>query len=184
MKKLLFAILLCITVGLYAEEVMPDTLLYKWDNYNQRSAFRQDLENRLSIITEYKGQEQSVKKNLIYSAVWPGWGQLRAKQQMKGQIFVVGSAAAAYLMIQQLQLKNQYYSDYEDQTQIEQMNDCYDKAKKHLKMACLYGGLYAIIWGINLNDSINATNHYNQSRWDEILKKHVAVTPTGVSIKY
>jgi len=90
MKKIILLFLIIFVGTLCAEKFdikkFSDPNKYGWDTYEKFLSAREDLQKRNNLLQIYETQKQKPIKNVIKSAIVPGWGHFSAKHYWKGQI--------------------------------------------------------------------------------------------------
>jgi hypothetical protein len=73
-------------------------------------------------------------------------------------------------------------------TQVDEINSLYEAALEPYTLSMALFGLYALIWGYNLYDSVQATESYNGNLWnsivDEYSSRRISITPTGIKVRF
>ena len=125
---------------------------------------------------------------MIKSALAPGWGHYTSHDYIKGHTFLASEiilfGTSLYFYIQAMD----DYHNYEDSNYIGDIEQFYLDANSNYKNAQLFLSLGAIVWLYTIYDSINATQEYNQSYWNELSKKShsqkVVITPTSITLRF
>ncbi|MBN2829184.1 MAG: hypothetical protein JXR56_02560 [Candidatus Cloacimonetes bacterium] len=193
MKHLLTLILLLtLATGLFAAEFdikqFTNPKKYNWNTYEERMKFRIDLNDRQELLQIYNMRKQSLTTNLIKSAFFPGWGQITAHSYIRGQVIlgveIISLGGSIFLYTKAMDKYNKYL----DATQVDEINSLYEAALEPYTLSMALFGLYALIWGYNLYDSIQATEAYNGNLWNSVVEEYssrkVTVTPTGIKVRF
>ncbi len=191
MKKYII-LLLCLQISyIFAKEFsieeFTDTLKYDWKTPQQRIEFRQELNIKYQVFTEYDKKKIDYSNTIFKSALLPGLGHFAAKSYLRGQI-IMGSEiillGAAYFMYDKAMTN---FDKYERQTQIDEIKSYYDKASDANKKTMLIMSLYGLVWVYNLYDTILVTDEYNRNLWNKLLenkKGGIRLSPNGISYNF
>ncbi len=169
-------------------QAFSDTTKYKWEDYQDRAEFREDLLMRQNRLQLYELEAVPFNANLMKSAVMPGWGQFATKNNTKATLILslemVSVIGAVYFHDQ----AKKNYDKYFAANQIDDINDFWGKAEKPHHYSMMLMGLGAVIWGYNLYDVVVSTNEYNANLWDDIIRRGsnspLQITPTGVEFRF
>lgn len=191
--KLLLALLLIMAAGSgYAQEfdiqAFSDSTKYGWENYQDRLAYRIDLENRQNLLQLYELEAQPLRGNIMKSVLVPGWGQISAKFNTKGTI-ILGTelllAGTAYYYYDKAMYN---YDLYESATQVEEIENYYKKAQTPYQYTYILLGFATLVWAYNIFDVIQSTEEYNANLWQEIWQRQasspVQITPNGLEVRF
>jgi hypothetical protein len=165
-----------------------DPAKYGWKDLSERQAFRTDLLERQQLLQVYQIKAQPISRNLIKSAIVPGWGQFAVHDYTKGQVFlsleVVLLGSSIYLLDQSMDK----YAKYKDATQVDLIEQYYDDASSPFQYSMAILGLYSIVWLYNLMDTAKSTEAYNAKVWNNTVKEYkasrISVTPKGVEVRF
>ena len=165
-----------------------DVQKYNWKNYEDRIDFRNDLNDRQELLQVYNMRKQSLTTNLVKSAFVPGWGQISSHSYVRGQLIlgveIVAIGGSLFFYSKAIDK----YDKYLDETQIDEINALYDAALEPYALSMALFGLYALIWGYNLYDSVQATEVYNSNLWNDVVKEHssrrISITPNGIKVRF
>jgi len=169
-------------------QAFSDTTRYGWSNYLDRNAYREDLNNRQSLLQIYELEAQPLNANIIKSALIPGWGQFSTKANSKATI-ILGSelllvGSSLYFMDRALRS----YRLYETATQIEEIESNYKDAQVPYQYSLILMGFAGVVWTYNIFDVIQSTQTYNANLWQEVMERRrnspVQLTPNGVEVRF
>lgn len=185
--KYILLLILCLFFSHVTAETHLDIHKYGWDTPEKHSAYRQDLLARQNILQNYNLQKQNSSDNLLRSALIPGWGQYRAKRFTKGQIIMISQIAsltATYMIYLE---SMDYYDKYKKSNYIGDIERYYDKAQSKYDQYQSMVVLSAMIWAINMIDSVFTTGKYNNEIWLKLYydkTRSLSLTPNGLSLKF
>lgn len=169
-------------------EAFSDSTKYGWNDYQDRSQYRQDLISRQNMLQLYELEALSVQENLLKSAVVPGWGQFATKRSTKATV-ILGLELVSVM-------GSMYFYDkamtnhrlYQSATQIDDINHYYGKAQTPYQYSLMMLGFGAIVWGYNLYDVVVSTNEYNTDLWQDIMQRRstspLQLTPSGLELRF
>lgn len=191
-KTLITFVFLTLSLWLMAQgfdiAAFSDTTKYGWKDYYQRMDYRNDFLERQKLLQLYEMDAQTVRSNMIKSAIVPGWGQFSAKQPIKGEIFLGAEIVTFGTSLLFYDRAMSYYRKYETATQVDAIEDYYKKAQAEYQYSVIFTGLGLIIWAYNLYDVVVATGEYNAGVWETIMKKYykspVKLSPDGIEIRF
>lgn len=190
---LLVLTLLMMAHGLSAQtgfdiNVFSDSTKYGWNDYLGRREFRADLLERQKLLQLYEMEANSIRGNILKSAVFPGWGQFTNKNNTKGSIFLGTELALIGTSLYFYDRSLYYYRKYEDATQVEDIETYYNAAVGPRQYSLIFLGVAALVWGYNIFDVIQSTEDYNASVWRRIVEQYanspLQVTPEGIGIQF
>ncbi len=197
MKKiLLIIILLALSLPLFAEDhtkfdsdmILQKTIKYNWDNATNWESSRKNLQENMTVFKQWENKKQSHLTNCLKSMIAPGWGHFSTKNYLKGEILLglqVLLAGSAYYFYDQSQ---DYYEKYKNAHQIDEINQYYIDANSSYRTSGILVGLWIIVWGYTVLDTIQATENYNRNLWytlyDEYMNSKVTVTAQGIQIRF
>ncbi len=194
MKKIFVGLFLLILVACaYGQtgfdiRAFSDSTKYGWNNLEDRLNYRNYLEARQKLLHIYEMDAQSIRSNLIKSAVIPGWGQFSTQSDLRGQIILgteltlIGTALYFY------DNSMTYYRKYETASQIDEIERYYKKAQRPYQYSMIFLGLASVVWAYNLFDVIISTEEYNARLWknitDNMLDQSLYITPNGIEVRF
>lgn len=169
-------------------EAFSDSTKYGWQDYRERSAYRQDLISRQNMLQLYELEALSVRENFLKSAVVPGWGQFSTKHNTKATVILSLELVAVMGSIYFYDQAMTNHRIYQSATQIEDINNYYSKAQTPYQYSLMMLGFGAVVWAYNLYDVVVSTNEYNADLWQDIVKRRSAsplqVTPAGLELRF
>ncbi|MBI9032661.1 hypothetical protein JEZ13_11760 [bacterium] len=160
---------------------------YGWENYQDRAEYRQDLTARQEMLQLYEIKTKSITYTMAKSAIFPGWGHYGIESYSKGHTFLTGGVVIAGAGLYFYSRSQDYYKQYKNATQINEINDKFDKAEQNYNTSMIFLGAYLILWGYNLYDSSESTERYNADLWDKILLKNfdnISLTPNSIEVRF
>ncbi|MBC8383140.1 MAG: hypothetical protein H8E22_04995 [Candidatus Cloacimonetes bacterium] len=197
MKKiLLIIILIALSLPLFADEpgefgsdaILQNNIKYGWDNATNWENSRIDLQENMTIFKQWENKKQSHLTNCLKSMIAPGWGHFSTRNYLKGEILLglqVLLAGSAYYFYDQSQ---DYYEKYQNAHQIDEINQYYIDANASYSTSGILVGLWIIVWGYTVLDTIQSTEDYNRDLWftlyDEYMNSKVTVTAHGIQIRF
>jgi len=169
-------------------EAFSDSTKYGWQDYRDRDSYREDLIARQNMLQLYELEALSVRDNVIKSTVVPGWGQFAAKQYTKGTVLLSMELIAVMGSVYFYDKAMTNHRLYQSATQIDEINDYYSDAQTPYQYSLMMLGFGAVVWAYNLYDVIISTNEYNESLWQDIVKRRstspLQLTPAGLEIRF
>lgn len=194
MKRFIITLLTLLILGsIWAQTgfdiaAFSDTTKYGWADYNGRMEYRNDFLERQKLLQLYEMDAQTVRSNMIKSAIVPGWGQFSAKQPVKGEIFLGAEIVTVGTALLYYDRAMTFFRKYETATQVDEIEDNYKKAQGSYQYSIIFAGLGFVVWAYNLYDVVTATGEYNSQVWKNIMKKYykspVQLTPDGVEVRF
>ena len=193
MKKQSITLLILLSFcWLFAEEFdikkFSDPDKYGWGTTQKFYEARTELYNRQKLLQIYEMNKQDITKNIIKSAIAPGWGHFSAQQNTKGTILLgieIVLLGTSYLFYDQAMYN---YDKYKKSTYIGDINQYYLDAKDPYTYSQIFLGLGIAVWLYTIYDSITASEEYNQKLWDDLLQKYhqqkLQITPAGISLRF
>jgi len=197
MKKILLTIILiALSLPLFAEKasefdidaILQKNIKYGWDNATNWENSRKDLQENMIIFKQWENKKQSHLTNCLKSMIAPGWGHFSTRNYLKGEVLLglqVLLAGSAYYFYDQSQ---DYYEKYRNAHQIDEINQYYIDANSSYRTSGILVGLWIIVWGYTVLDTIQATEDYNRYLWyalyDEYMNKKITVTAQGIQIRF
>ena len=192
MKKILLILILSFINVIYATEFdikkFSDPNKYGWDTPKTHSMARQNLYNRQKLLQIYELNKQDIIKNIIKSAVAPGWGHYTAKKYTRGHFLLATEIilfGTSYFFYDQAMEK---YDKYKKSTYIGDINQYYLDAKDPYVYSQIFFSLGVAVWLYTIYDSISATDEYNHILWNELYmeyhQKGFKITPLGISLRF
>ncbi len=176
------------TVEFDKETVLQKNIKYGWNSTSAWKNARSELKENMIVFHEWENKKQSHLTNCLKSMVAPGWGHFSTKNYLKGEILLgmqIVLAGSAYYFWDQ---SNDFYEKYQNATQIDEINQYYIDANSSYRTSGIFLGLWIIVWGYTVFDTIQATENYNRDLWvtlyDEYQQKKFALTPTGIKIHF
>lgn len=170
------------------ESILQQNMKYSWDSASAWKSARADLQENMLVYQEWNQKKQSHLTNCLKSMIAPGWGHFSARQYLKGEILLgiqIVLAGSAYYFYDQ---SDDFYEKYQNATQIDEINQYYIDANSLYRTSGIFLGLWIIVWGYTVFDTIQATEDYNRDLWyilyDEYQQKKISLTPTGIEIKF
>lgn len=164
-----------------------DPKKYGWDSFEDRMEFRDYHYERQKLLQLYELQSKSIPATMVKSAIFPGWGHYTISSYTKGHTFLTGGLVALGAGVYFLSRSQDYYKQYKNATQIDVMNNNYDKAQKHHRTSIVFAASYAVLWGFCIFDTSESAEAYNAKLWDNIVSKkfeNVSLTPTGIEVRF
>jgi hypothetical protein len=169
-------------------EAFSDSTKYGWQDYRERSTYRQDLIARQNMLQLYELEALSVRENFLKSAVVPGWGQFSTKHNTKATVILSLELVAVMGSIYFYDQAMTNHRLYQSATQIEEINNYYSKAQTPYQYSLMMLGFGAVVWVYNLYDVVVSTNEYNADLWKDIVKRRSAsplqITPAGLELRF
>ena len=186
---LIFGLFADISAQGFDVKKFTETNKYAWEDYFERSQYRQNLTHRQQMLQIYRMNKQSITTNMMKSALAPGWGHFSSEKYTKGQIL---------LGVELLLLGGSYYfydksmhsyDKYKEATQIDEINQHYSDAQSPYRNMQILLGASGLIWLYTVYNTISATNSYNAAMWDRILieqskSRHIRVVPGGIEVRF
>jgi len=149
-----------------------DSTKYGWQDYLDRNAYRQDLNERQDLLQLYEMEANSLRDCVIKSAIAPGWGQFVNKQSTKGSVFLAAELVLAGASLYFYDRSMYYYNKYMDANQVEDIESYYNAAVGPRQYSLIFLGVGALVWAYNLFDVIQGTEEYNAQVWKRVEQKH------------
>ena len=197
MKKILFIIILfALSLPLHAKEpggfdsdaILQKNIKYGWDNATNWENSRKDLQENMAVFKQWDNKKQSHLTNCLKSMIAPGWGHFSTGNYLKGEILLglqVLLAGSVYYFYDQSQ---DYYDKYKNAHQIDEINQYYIDANSSYRTSGILVGLWIIVWGYTVLDTIQSTENYNRNLWftlyDEYMNGKISVTAQGIQIRF
>lgn len=160
---------------------------YGWENYQDRAEYRKDLTSRQEMLQLYEIKTKSIAYTMAKSAIFPGWGHYGIEAYSKGHTFLTGGVIIAGAGLYFYSRSQDYYKQYKNATQIDEINDKFDKAEQNYNTSMIFLAAYLILWGYNLYDSSESTERYNAELWDGIMEKsfdNITLRPNGIEVRF
>ncbi|MBW6515828.1 MAG: hypothetical protein K0B81_04320 [Candidatus Cloacimonetes bacterium] len=161
---------------------------YEWFEEEDRITFRDSLEYRTMILSEYDELKQSTMTNALKTAFLPGWGHFTLRSYTKGQIFLGAQLALLGSSLYYYEKAMIHYRRYEKATQIDEINEHYDNALLPYRQSNLLLGLFIVVWGYTIYDVIVETNQHNWNIWNDLVQQNsnqaLIITPTGITLRF
>jgi len=194
MKRLIILLVLIIScLGVYAQASFDlvqfsDSTKYGWADWRDRKDYRNDLLARQKLLHIYEMEAQSIRSNVVKSAIIPGWGQFSTKHYTRGQAILGAELILFGTSLYFYDKSMDYYRKYEAATQIDDIDSYYKKAQGPYQYAVIFLGLGMIIWSYNLFDVVQSTEAYNETVWDRIYKEFydsgIQIGVDGIGIRF
>ena len=197
MKKIFLIIIFSVlSFPLFADEpidfdkdaILQVNIKYGWDDAKNWQNSRNDLQENMIVFGQWETKKQSHFTNCLKSMIAPGWGHFSTNNYLKGEILLglqVLLAGSAYYFYDQSQ---DYYDKYKNAHQIDEINQYYIDANSSYRTSGILVGLWIIVWGYTVLDTIQATENYNRDLWytlyNEYMKSKVTVTAQGIQIRF
>ena len=197
MKKIFLIIIFSVlSFPLFADEpidfdkdaILQVNIKYGWDDAKNWQNSRNDLQENMIVFGQWETKKQSHFTNCLKSMIAPGWGHFSTNNYLKGEILLglqVLLAGSAYYFYDQSQ---DYYDKYKNAHQIDEINQYYIDANSSYRTSGILVGLWIIVWGYTVLDTIQATEDYNRDLWytlyNEYMKSKVTVTAQGIQIRF
>ena len=161
---------------------------YGWLNEYSRLAARDSLFINSMMLDEYNDRMQSPLLNALKTAVAPGWGHFSVGSYTKGQL-LLGSQivlfGTSFYYREQAMID---YRKYKNATQIDDINNFYNSAVTPYRQSNLLLGLFFVIWGYTIYDSVIETHDYNNNLWYQLKEERttykISLTPTSISVRF
>ena len=119
------------------------------------------------------------------SMLIPGWGQFYNKDDFKGWLFTIGGIGSGALAIKRYMDSQSLYDTYNKETDTTKIESDYQAANNANKDAQGMLGLFAVIWGLNVLDSVISFDPSKHVAAIEHSGPEVAfVTPEKINIGY
>ncbi|GAB1468007.1 hypothetical protein MASR2M64_07040 [Candidatus Cloacimonadota bacterium] len=183
---LLFVLPLC--AQSFDIQAFSDSTKYGWKDYNDRSAYREQLSARQSLLQIYELEAQPVNANIIKSATIPGWGQFSSKASTKGTLILSTELVLIGTSLYFWDRAMSNYRLYKKATQAEEIEDYYKAAQSPFQYSQIMLGFASIVWVYNIFDAIQTTQQYNTNLWRNILERSqnnaIQVSPEGVEVRF
>ena len=174
--------------GEFDIRAFSDSTKYGWQDWRDRVAYRDDILERQQLLQMYEMEASPIRTTIIKSLLIPGLGQMDSNAGTKGSILLGSELLAlgtAYLFWDRSQY---YYHEYQQATQVEEIESYYNAAQNPRQYSLLFLGLGAVIWGYNVFDVIQTTDDYNVEVWQEIMDKYarkkVTLGPQGIGVRF
>jgi hypothetical protein len=165
-----------------------DSTKYGWLNYQERAAYREQLEARQNLLQIYELEAQPVNANMVKSSLIPGWGQFSSKASIKGTLILSTELVLIGTSLYFFDRAMTNYRLYKTATQIEDMQKYYKDAQSPHQYAQIMLGFAGIVWLYNIFDAIQTTQQYNANLWNEINERHrsnpIQINPDGVEVRF
>jgi hypothetical protein len=188
MKKIIILLIIFFTLNLSSQNFdikdFSDPYKYGWENYSEMQSFRTELLREQNLLSTFNKQKKSANFNALKAAILPGWGHFSSQCYTKGNIILgleIILLGTSYIYYDKAM---DQYDKYKDSNYIGDINYYYDEANGPYKTAQVFLGLAAGIWLYNIYDAIIKTNEYNTEIWQDIINDRVAITPTGISVRF
>lgn len=169
-------------------KAFADSTKYGWQDYLQRSDYRDDLLARQNMLQLYELEALPIKENFLKSAVIPGWGQFSTKRYTRATVILSLELVSVMSAIYFHDKAMTNHDLYESATQIDDINHYYGEAQTPYQYSLMALGFGAVVWAYNLYDVIISTNEYNEDLWRDIVKRRSAsplqVTPAGLELRF
>ncbi len=194
MRKIYLLLLLLVGITFLSAQAgfdivqFSDSTKYGWMDWRQRAEYRTELLERQKLLQIYEMEANSMRGNIIKSALAPGWGQFSNKQNTKGSIFLATELLLVGASLYFYDRSLYYYDKYQSATQVEQIETYYNAATGPRQYSLIFLGVGLVVWGYNLFDVIQGTDDYNAAVWRRVVENYanrpVQITPTGVEIRF
>lgn len=172
MVLILFGLSLLAAQAQFDIEAFADTTKYGWKNYQDRNAYRADLENRRDLLQYYNANlANSIQASVIKSAIMPGWGQFDNGFGTKGSVFLGAELLLAGASLYFYDRSLYYYDKYLNATQVEDIESYYNSAVSPRQYSMIFMGLGALVWVYNIFDVIQSTEEHNAREWRDYLEE-------------
>ncbi len=169
-------------------EAFSDSTKYGWQNYQARSRYREDLSIRQNRLQLYEMEYLPLGRNVLKSAVTPGFGQFATKHNTKATVILSAELVSVMGALYFYNIAQKNYKLYQDATQIDEINKYWERAETPYHYSLMLVGLSGIIWAYNIYDVVVSTNEYNANLWEEILDRETGsslqVTPSGIEFRF
>jgi hypothetical protein len=184
-KQILVLILLSLSLGLWAQTgfdlaQFSDSLKYGWQDWQDRRDYRLELDERQKLLQLYEMEANSMRSNILKSAVAPGWGQFANQQNTKGSIFLASELFVLGTSLYFYDRSMFYYRKYQDATQVEDIETYYNAAVSPRQYSLIFLAAGLLIWGYNMFDVIQGTDDYNATVWQNIMERY-ATSPVKLN---
>ena len=163
---------------------------YGWETRRKQLLIRKNLIERQKLLQIYETKKLSPTKNVIKSAIVPGWGHFSAKRYLKGQILlgaeIVLLGSSLYFYDQAMEK----YDKYQKATYIRDIYKYYQEARSPYLRSQLLLSLGIAVWIYTVYDSITVTENYNRDLWQNIFfeyqnrKIKLDISPLGFNIRF
>ena len=160
---------------------------YGWEDYKDRSAYREDLLERQELLQLYEIKSKSISYTMAKSAIFPGWGHYSIESYSKGHTFLTGGIIVAGAGLYFYSRSQDYYKKYKNASQIDIINSNFDKAEQNYNTSMIFLAAYVILWGYNLYDSSESTERYNSTLWDNLVNNrfdNISLSPNGLEVRF
>lgn len=191
---LLLALLLLLffTAPVFAQsfdiQAFSDSTKYGWLNFQERAAYRDQLDTRQSLLQIYELEAHPLNANVIKSSLIPGWGQFASKASTKGTLILSTELVLIGTSVYFWDRAMTNYRLYKNATQTEEIQKYYKEAQSPHQYSQIMLGFAGIVWIYNIFDAIQTTQQYNTNLWREILERNnnnpVQITPDGVEVRF
>jgi hypothetical protein len=164
-----------------------DPKKYGWEDYQDRALYRKDLNSRKEMLQLYEVKSRTISATMAKSAIFPGWGHYSIESYSKGHTFLTSGILLAGAGLYFYSRSQDYYDNYKNASQIDEINSNYDKAEENYNTAMIFLGTYIILWGYNLYDSAESTERYNATLWDNLINNkldNISLTPTSFEVRF
>ncbi|MBL7108537.1 MAG: hypothetical protein ISS38_04515 [Candidatus Cloacimonetes bacterium] len=178
------------SVKFHIKKIIPVENKYEWNSISEWRNARKKLEKEFFIYQEYEEKKQDHFVNCMTSFISPGWGHFRAKSNTKGQILLglqIIFAGSSYYFYENAMEK---YDDYKNANPfiVGEMQQLYNDANIYYQNSQILLGLWAVVWGYTIIDTIQATEKYNRNLWEELKIKYqdveISLSPNGIKIEF
>ncbi len=165
-----------------------DSTKYNWQDWRDRSSYREDLINRQELLQLYEMESSQIGSAILKSSLVPGFGQITSKAGTKGTIFLGTELLTLGVSLYFYDRSNYYYDKYLTATQIDEIQEFYGAAQTPRYYSFLFLALGAVIWGYNIYDVISTTDDYNAKVWQELVEKYgkktLSLGPEGIRVRF
>lgn len=192
-KCLLTLILLMLSLGLWAQTTFDlvqfsDSLKYGWQDWIGRREYRLDLEERQKLLQIYEMEANSMRGNILKSAVAPGWGQFANQHNTKGSVLLASELFVLGVSLYFYDRSLYYYRKYQDATQVEDIETYYNAAVSPRQYSLIFLAAGVLIWGYSIFDVVQGTDDYNARVWDRIMENYassrIKINAEGVEVRF
>jgi len=161
---------------------------YGWESPEDFKAARSNLLERQKLLDRYENNKQTIRKNLIKSAIVPGWGHFSCQKYTKGTIILSLELVVMGIGIYYYDRAMTYYDKYKKADYIVEINQYYNDAKTPYLYSQGFFVLGMLVWLYSMYDTVNVTDQYNQELWEKIFfnykKDGLQVGINGITVRF
>lgn len=169
-------------------QAFSDSTKYGWKNYQDRAAYREELNARQALLQIYELEAQPLNTNIMKSTLIPGWGQFATKANTKATVILGAELVLAGSSLYFMDRALGNYRLYKKATQVEDIENYYKDAQVPYQYSIILLGFAGVVWAYNIFDVIQSTQAYNADLWKEIQERsqnnRIQISPNGVEVRF